>query len=341
MENTSYEIAAVNAAANVATSAVNNAGYKNSQRRANKYNTEMYNRQRADAVADRNLAREWALQDWNTQNEYNSPKNQMQRYRDANLNPNLIYGEGVSASSGNSSNMPTATDTRASQFGNSPAAKYNMDLGLANFSQMLLLDKQAKVLDSQAEKNYADAGLSDTREKEIKAMLPINQDTGLVNIEMAKSRINEIATSVLLNTKEMDVKTQSILESNAKVKKMFNDTLLSYMQLQNEITRTDVQKGTLAAHQADVAIRAKQQHVNEQQYLFEKDLKTLQYELNKLGVTTETFGNPFKIIGTLLRGSVNRTLPGFELDSIQPIQKNNKTRPIYAPNAFPYNLKKR
>ena len=37
---------------------------------------------------------------WNMQNEYNLPKNQMQRYQDAGLNPNLIYGEG-SASSGN------------------------------------------------------------------------------------------------------------------------------------------------------------------------------------------------------------------------------------------------
>ena len=37
---------------------------------------------------------------WNMQNEYNLPTNQMQRYQDAGLNPNLIYGEG-SASSGN------------------------------------------------------------------------------------------------------------------------------------------------------------------------------------------------------------------------------------------------
>ena len=36
------------------------------------------------------------------QNEYNSPLNQLKRYQDAGLNPNLIYGEGK-ASAGNQS----------------------------------------------------------------------------------------------------------------------------------------------------------------------------------------------------------------------------------------------
>lgn len=44
-------------------------------------------------------ARNNAMADWNMQNEYNSPQAQMQRFRDAGLNPNLIYGQmGESAS---------------------------------------------------------------------------------------------------------------------------------------------------------------------------------------------------------------------------------------------------
>lgn len=37
--------------------------------------------------------RQNALDDWNRQNEYNSPAAQMQRYKDAGLNPHLIYGQ--------------------------------------------------------------------------------------------------------------------------------------------------------------------------------------------------------------------------------------------------------
>jgi len=48
-----------------------------------------------------NLQRQWALQDVATQNAYNSPVQQMQRLKEAGLNPNLLYGEGINAA-GNS-----------------------------------------------------------------------------------------------------------------------------------------------------------------------------------------------------------------------------------------------
>ena len=40
------------------------------------------------------------LQLWNLMNEYNSPKNQMQRYAEAGLNPNLIYQQGTPGNAG-------------------------------------------------------------------------------------------------------------------------------------------------------------------------------------------------------------------------------------------------
>lgn len=48
-----------------------------------------------------------ALHNWNLENQYNSPEQQMQRYLAAGLNPNLIYGAG--ASSGNAGNIGTPT----------------------------------------------------------------------------------------------------------------------------------------------------------------------------------------------------------------------------------------
>jgi len=55
-------------------------GHQNKKQR--EYNTQMYERQRADALSD-----------WNMQNLYNSPSAQMDRYKKAGLNPNLIYGQ--------------------------------------------------------------------------------------------------------------------------------------------------------------------------------------------------------------------------------------------------------
>lgn len=56
--------------------------------------------------ANRQLAEyEWSknLEMWNLQNEYNSPTAQMQRLKDAGLNPNMMYGN---ISSGNASVLP-------------------------------------------------------------------------------------------------------------------------------------------------------------------------------------------------------------------------------------------
>lgn len=48
-----------------------------------------------------------ALSNWALENSYNSPREQMNRYLEAGLNPNLVYGAG--ASSGNAGNIGTPT----------------------------------------------------------------------------------------------------------------------------------------------------------------------------------------------------------------------------------------
>lgn len=60
----------------------------------NKSNQRAYERDRADALSD-----------WNRQNEYNSPKAQMARFKEAGLNPQLIYGQGTP---GNASATPVS-----------------------------------------------------------------------------------------------------------------------------------------------------------------------------------------------------------------------------------------
>lgn len=45
------------------------------------------------AVQQAQQQRQWALEDWDKQNAYNSPVAQMTRFKQAGLNPNLIYGQ--------------------------------------------------------------------------------------------------------------------------------------------------------------------------------------------------------------------------------------------------------
>lgn len=91
---------------------------------------------------------------WNAQNAYNTPSAQMARYRDAGLNPNLIYGQG---SSGNSPSIPSpATPTmQAAHLDRLPFDNFHKlsdSLQQAyNFSlQREKLQKENDLLDSQA-----------------------------------------------------------------------------------------------------------------------------------------------------------------------------------------------
>jgi len=67
-----------------------------------------------------NKSNEYNRQQWEDQNLYNSPTSQMERYKEAGLNPNLIYGTGTT-SAGNTS-LPSTSQTAKYQ---APRQEYN------------------------------------------------------------------------------------------------------------------------------------------------------------------------------------------------------------------------
>lgn len=88
--------------------------------------------------------REWALTDWQTQNEYNSPTSQMARLREAGLNPNLVYGKGADNTAGavKSSDAPTnwhsgdAVPQAMSRLANSMGAQYDYAMKAAQLDNL-------------------------------------------------------------------------------------------------------------------------------------------------------------------------------------------------------------
>ena len=75
-----------NAAGQTASAAVGAFAQGKLNKKTREWNESMYQRQLNDNIKL-----------WNMQNEYNSPMAQMQRLKDANLNPNLVYGTGTVA----------------------------------------------------------------------------------------------------------------------------------------------------------------------------------------------------------------------------------------------------
>lgn len=80
------------------SSAMNNKAVKDT----NKANMEIAKYQAQWQQQENEKAYQRSLKMWNLQNEYNSPTQQMARIRAAGLNPNLVYGNGVTGNSSGS-----------------------------------------------------------------------------------------------------------------------------------------------------------------------------------------------------------------------------------------------
>lgn len=100
---------------------------------------------------------------WNMQNEYNSPKAQMQRYIDAGLNPNLIYSQ-----------QNTAGDIAGGTLGSSDSlAGANQ---LANGSSNRMVQRQ-QLLNMETSRNQVEASIAKTHNdiQVTNALLPYQQ----------------------------------------------------------------------------------------------------------------------------------------------------------------------
>lgn len=61
----------------------------------NATNVLLYKRQRADNRQDATTAYQRSIDMWNMNNAYNDPSAQMERLKQAGLNPNMVYGGGA------------------------------------------------------------------------------------------------------------------------------------------------------------------------------------------------------------------------------------------------------
>lgn len=102
-----YIMPAINAGSQIIGSAIN----ANAQKDINE-------QQIAWAMQNYQMSRQDAIDFWNRENEYNSPKNQMQRLREGGLNPHLVYGNGATATGGSISSPQYQTpNLKAPQYG--------------------------------------------------------------------------------------------------------------------------------------------------------------------------------------------------------------------------------
>lgn len=196
---------------NIISTAMTNRANREMQREANEHNERL----------------------WREQMEYNSPVNQMARFKQAGLNPNLAYGD-----NGNAGAPPeyVSSKNQAPQFD---------PMAIAN---ALLIKKQIDLTDAERANIEAD-----TRQKTATAVGQENEnsifdlriDEVLQKLNIGSETINEIKSRIDLNSKEGQHKYQLALKT--EIERKFDEASFSKRLYLLE------QQGLLTAEQVKVA----------------------------------------------------------------------------------------
>lgn len=281
-------------AAAVVGAGVNAISTGRQNRKSREFSEKMYNRQKADN-----------LEFWNLQNSYNSPAAQMQRYKDAGLNPHLIYGQG---SNGNAQPVSTP-DVQTPQFktpewGNVISAAgtgfndyYDLRLRAAQANnaeaQADIIAKQGDLLDAQTFST-----LMGGRDREFD--LGMKSDLREVSADYQREKLRQLTTnidnSIQANARQAISLSTSVAEAGERI-----------LRSQSERSMVPYKKGIMLANTSESYQRLR----NAQR---DGVLKDIDIALRKKGINP---GDPQwqRIVGLTLDGIVNGDSP-LSLDNI-------------------------
>lgn len=181
--------------------------------------------------------RQWALDDWERQNQYNSPAQQMLRFQQAGLNKNLIYGQTNEAQSVRSTNMetpkldPIRLDTNALTQGVQDSL-FNYQNYQSKEKQNELLDAQISLVEYEKNKKIADTNKTIAQTPGAEADSKVKSNTIDTAIATQQANLNRINAS-----------TNSLQGIESREKKMFaNKMEIAKQQINNILSSTQLNR---------------------------------------------------------------------------------------------------
>lgn len=182
-----------------------------------------------EAAKARDIARQWQLEDWQRETEYNSPSNQLKLLQDAGINP-LLFNTSVSNNGMPSFGSPSLASS-------SPASSSPVSApsgGMLSVQNPSLIAAQVRQAEAQADKAEADAEATMKKlpgEIEIQGMTLKTGESNIrlneANIDDIKSRM-KVAEATIRNLEQQTsnlTKQYDILSLDEKEKRIIVDKL--------------------------------------------------------------------------------------------------------------------
>lgn len=221
-----------------------------------RYNEKWYNRQLGDNI---NL--------WRMQNEYNTPAMQMQRFKDAGLNPNLIYGQGNPGNAAQLSRpdvQPTQFRMNEQMFGNvgrqSLDSIYDIQLKQAQVDN---LRAQNSVIKQDALLKSAITRSTLTGEQQKRFDLDFSTEMRGVSAEYAREK-----------NRNLKVQTDYTIDRNVR------EALMNTSNLKEAASRIETMKIQRAKTSQEINQIKQQTRILQQ----DETIKALEIDLRKAGI---------------------------------------------------------
>jgi soluble cytochrome b562 len=211
-------------------------GSMNRKNRKFQEHTNIDNRNFQREMTDKERA--WNVEDRDFNNAYNTPAQQMQRYKEAGLNPNLIYGQGTPAIS----EAPRGTTTHASDQ-QAPRIDNNFMVPIMQgFMDMIKtnnLKAQTDLLEKQQQLAQSNINLNEVKTSAEQWQMDRSRDFSSLDKELLQAAI----TNKNANTEAQVANAQFTLDSNQRAERLLRanlsknkEEILNY-QLNREMTR--------------------------------------------------------------------------------------------------------
>jgi len=276
--------AAIAGAAQIASNAINASASGNMNRKNRAFQREVNAQNRA-----------WSLEDWNMQNEYNSPTAQMARFKAAGLNPNLIYGQ-----------TNTADGVRNAPAGANEGKPFHLDTDIgsntvAAYQNAKLQDETLKNMETQRT-----VMLADVKQKEAATLNTLAQ-TDLTRTNIARGEF-DLALQNSLRGYNVAAAELANIQTSANIGKTQADTQFTKNHdARAEITTRQGLRESIAriAQMAVQNAKTRQETQNASQtgqmLLLETQLKRLELNLKEMGIQP-TDNMLFRMFGQLMNG---------------------------------------
>lgn len=265
---------------------------------------------------------------WQMQNEYNAPIQQIQRYKDAGLNPALMYG---GATAGNASQIqapskPEYHHQRADMSGIGGGIQAGLEQFYATKQmqiQMANAEKTGRLIDAQTARQLRETDFIDSRESNVQANT--NRTNSLTPFDMIlkNQNIEKIRKEIELsqNRDERQAQLQGytiqqmvLNQENTRLRNEYLKTTTTGQNLRNAVTEAEAQLARIGVFKGDpLYYRVASQ-------LSKTLAKTMVF--TKFG--TETVGDITGIVGKTI-SNVLKTKPQVTKQTIVTTNSRGKT----------------